>query len=63
MPPPGDLFVDIYVKLHKLFKRVGNDVVVGADLNFTQAVLGDEIMVPTVGSFMELTWDYGLMLV
>ncbi len=52
--PPGDLFVDIYVKPHKLFRRVGNDVVVGTDLNFTQAALGDEIMVPTVDGKVKL---------
>ncbi len=52
--PPGDLFVDIYVKPHKLFKRMGNDVVVGADINFTQAALGDEIMVPTVDGKVKL---------
>lgn len=46
--PPGDLFVDIYVKPHKLFKRMGNDIVVGANISFTQAALGDEIEVPAV---------------
>jgi molecular chaperone DnaJ len=52
--PPGDLFVDIYVKHHKLFKRMGNDIVVGADISFTQAALGDEITVPTVDGKVKL---------
>ena len=54
MPPPGDLFVDIYVKPHKLFKRMGNDILVGANISFTQAALGDEITVPTVDGKVKL---------
>ena len=52
--PPGDLFVDIYVKPHKLFKRMGNDILVGANISFTQAALGDEITVPTVDGKVKL---------
>ncbi|HIH86930.1 MAG TPA: molecular chaperone DnaJ [Methanosarcinales archaeon] len=52
--PPGDLFVDIYVKQHKIFKRVGNDILVENDISFTQAALGDEIIVSTVDGKVKL---------
>jgi molecular chaperone DnaJ len=46
--PPGDLYVDIYLKRHKKFKRVGNDIVVNVPISYTQAALGDEITVSSV---------------
>jgi len=52
--PPGDLFVDIYVKPHKTFKRVGDDILVENDISFTQAALGDEIIVSTVDEKVKL---------
>jgi len=52
--PPGDLFVDIYVKPHKTFKRMGNDILVENDISFTQATLGDEIIVSTVDGKVKL---------
>ncbi len=46
--PPGDLYVEIYVKPHKIFTRHENDVIMEASISFTQAALGDEILVPTL---------------
>jgi len=46
--PPGDLYVELYVKPHKIFTRHENDVVMEATISFTQAALGDEILVPTL---------------
>lgn len=46
--PPGDLYIDIYVKKNKKFKRIGNDIVQGVPISFTQASLGDEITVSTL---------------
>lgn len=46
--PPGDLYVELYVKPHKIFTRHENDVVMEASISFTQAALGDEIPVPTL---------------
>ncbi|MCX9013503.1 MAG: molecular chaperone DnaJ [Candidatus Methanoperedens sp.] len=46
--PSGDLFVDIYVRPHKIFTRHGNDVLMEAAISFAQAALGDEIEVPTL---------------
>ncbi len=47
--PPGDLYVLINVKLHKLFERHGSDLVYEMPISFVQASLGDEIDVPTLG--------------
>lgn len=46
--PRGDLYVYIYVRPHKFFRRDGNDVVVEMPLSFAQAALGDEIEVDTL---------------
>ncbi|MDW7725526.1 MAG: molecular chaperone DnaJ [Candidatus Methanoperedens sp.] len=46
--PPGDLFVDIYVRPHKIFTRHRNDILMEATISFAQAALGDEIEVPTL---------------
>jgi molecular chaperone DnaJ len=46
--PPGDLYVELYVKPHKIFTRHENDVVMEATISFSQAALGDEILVPTL---------------
>jgi len=45
---PGDLYVRIFVKKHPIFERKGDDLYVEAPISFTQAVLGDEIEVPTL---------------
>jgi molecular chaperone DnaJ len=52
--PQGDLYVDIFVKPHKLFKRVGDNILLGTSISFTQASLGDEIMVPTLDGKVKL---------
>ena len=41
--PPGDLYVYIFVKQHKLFTREGNEVICEVPISFVQATLGDEI--------------------
>jgi molecular chaperone DnaJ len=46
--PSGDLFVIIYVKSHEIFQREGNHILFDAEISFAQAVLGDEIEVPTL---------------
>jgi molecular chaperone DnaJ len=52
--PPGDLYVYIFVKPHKLFTREGNDVICEVPLSFVQAALGDEIEVPTLDGKVKL---------
>ncbi len=46
--PPGDLFVEVHVAPHKFFNRQGNDLHITIPISFSQAVLGDEIDVPTI---------------
>ncbi|MDI9447159.1 MAG: molecular chaperone DnaJ, partial [Bacillota bacterium] len=38
--PPGDLYVYIHVKQHKLFRREGDDLICEIPLSFVQAALG-----------------------
>jgi len=52
--PSGDLYVDIFVRRHKKFKRVGNDIVICMPISYTQAALGDEITVSAVDSKVKM---------
>ncbi|MBR0227127.1 MAG: molecular chaperone DnaJ [Clostridia bacterium] len=47
--PSGDLYVQITVRPHKLFKRDGTNLHLDLPISFTQAALGAEIDVPTLG--------------
>ncbi len=44
----GDLYVVIHIKEHPFFKRQGDDVIINLPVTIGQAVLGDEIEVPTI---------------
>ncbi|MBI2667052.1 molecular chaperone DnaJ [Candidatus Woesearchaeota archaeon] len=46
--PSGDLYVQIALKKHEVFRREDDDVHLTVPISFTQAVLGDEIDVPTL---------------
>ncbi len=46
--PRGDVVVVIHVLPHKQFKRDGDDIFLQIQITFAQAVLGDEIDVPTL---------------
>ena len=46
--PSGDIIVTVSVKEHNLFKRDGADVVCEIPISYIQAVLGDDIIVPTI---------------
>jgi len=45
---PGDLFIQIKIKPHPVFQRRGDDLIISKDITLTQAVLGDEIKIPTL---------------
>ena len=47
--PNGDLYIQITVRPHKLFKRDGTNLHLDLPISFTQAALGAEIDVPTLG--------------
>jgi len=44
----GDLFVEVRVKAHPLFRRSGDDILLEVPIGFAQAALGAEIDVPTL---------------
>ena len=46
--PSGDLYVAVHVKEHKFFEREGDDLYITVPISYTQAVLGDEIEIPTI---------------
>lgn len=46
--PPGDLYVYLTVRPHKIFKRNHDDVICEFPISFVQAALGDEVEVPTL---------------
>ncbi|SEF74459.1 molecular chaperone DnaJ [Caloramator fervidus] len=46
--PPGDLYLHINVKPHKIFKRQGSDIYCTIPVSITKAALGGEITVPTL---------------
>ena len=46
--PPGDMYVYISVKPHRLFKRDGYNLYCEMPLSITQATLGGEIQIPTL---------------
>ncbi|HXH30930.1 MAG TPA: molecular chaperone DnaJ [Bacteriovoracaceae bacterium] len=47
--PAGDLFVLIHLEAHEFFKRDEYDVVCEVPISFSQATLGTDIEVPTLG--------------
>lgn len=44
----GNLYARIFIKKHPLFMRKGDDLYVSQEIAYSQAVLGDEIEVPTL---------------
>lgn len=46
--PPGDLFVEIRVKQHKVFERNGDDLFAELSVPYIQMILGAEVDAPTV---------------
>ena len=46
--PAGDLYVVLHVKEHSFFEREGKDLYCSMPISFTQAALGDEIVIPTL---------------
>ena len=47
--PAGDLYVRTLVEEHPVFKRKGDDFVVGVPVSIVEAALGAEIQVPRPG--------------
>lgn len=52
--PPGDLYVQVAVEQHPLFKRQGDDTVYDLGISPAAAVLGRKITVPTIWGETEI---------
>lgn len=46
--PPGDLYLQISIREHPYFQREEDDLIVEKEINFSEAVLGTTIEVPTL---------------
>jgi molecular chaperone DnaJ len=46
--PAGDLYVEMHVRPHPIFRREGNDLVCDVPVSFATATLGGEVEVPTL---------------
>ena len=56
---PGDLYVYINIKPHKIFSRNAEDVYCEIPISFVQAALGAKIEAPTIDGKVELTIPEG----
>ncbi len=52
--PPGDLYVQVAVREHKIFSRDGKDLYCEVPISIADAVLGGELDVPTLGGRVKL---------
>ncbi|RLB05825.1 MAG: J domain-containing protein [Deltaproteobacteria bacterium] len=52
--PPGDLYVRVQVQDHPLFHREGDDIHIEREINFSEAVLGTTIEVPTLNGIKKV---------
>ncbi len=52
--PPGDLYVEIRVRPHKLFSRDGADLSCEVPISFTTAALGGSVELPTLDGHVSL---------
>jgi len=52
--PPGDLYVYLTVEEHPFFMREGQDIILEIPVSMTQATLGTELDVPTLGGNQKL---------
>lgn len=57
--PPGDLYVVLHVREHRLFQRDGLHIHVQLPLSYSQAALGAELEVPTIDGSQPLTIPAG----
>mgnify|MGYP000925461219 FL=1 len=52
--PNGNFYLEVDVEKHEYFRRQADDILLDLDINIAQAVLGDEIKVPTLNGDVEL---------
>jgi len=56
---PGDALVEIKVRSHPQFKRVGDDITLDLPISLDEAVLGAKVEVPTISGRVQLTIPKG----
>jgi DnaJ-class molecular chaperone len=56
---PGDALVEIKVRPHTYFSRVGNDIMLELPISIDEAVLGAKVEVPTISGRVQLTIPKG----
>jgi molecular chaperone DnaJ len=52
--PAGDLYIEVAVKPHELFRRQDTEIVCEVPITFAQAALGAEIQVPTLNGAVSM---------
>jgi molecular chaperone DnaJ len=57
--PPGDLYVQVYIKEHEIFTREDNHLFCEVPISFTTAALGGELEVPTLDGKVKLKIPVG----
>ncbi len=57
---PGDLYVTVHIKPHKIFERKNDDLYYNLVISFTQASLGDKIEIPTLSGRVDLNIPEGI---
>jgi len=53
--PPGDLYINVNVKEHSIFKMDGDDIYIEKEIPFTTAALGGKIEVPGIEKTLNVT--------
>lgn len=51
---PGDLYINIHVRSHKIFRRQEDDIVMSLPVKLSQAILGDTIGVGTLDGVLKI---------
>ncbi len=52
--PPGDLYIFLHVKRHRMFEREGTTLLTRCPISFTKAALGGEIEIPTLDGYAKI---------
>ena len=56
---PGDLYIKIHVKKHKLFRKEGSDLIMNLDIKLSDALLGAKIDIQTLDGLSTLNIPEG----
>ncbi len=57
---PGDLYIFLTVRPHDIFERNGKDIHINIPITFSQAALGDEIIIPTLKERIKIKIPTGI---